>query len=182
MPTVRTIRVFIASPGDFAVERAAFQQVLKELNASFGDVLDIKFESLGVPQSVVVTGADRTTIWPTVNAAAERNHLEIEADQRAHLGIFYRSNHFSMARSGVPAFSVAAGMKITGKPDDFASKAHKDFNDKAYHSPQDEFQPDWDFSGFVVLAEFMLDVARNVANTSQLPTWNVGDEFRRATR
>ncbi len=135
---------------------------------------------LGVPASVVVTGADRTSIWPTVKAAAEKNHLEIETDQRAHLGIFYRSDHFSMARSGVPAFSVAAGMKITGKPNDFATKAHKDFNDKAYHSPQDEFQPDWDFSGFVVLAEFMLDLSRDVANAERLPTWNAGDEFRSA--
>ena len=134
---------------------------------------------LGVPQSIVVTGADRTSIWPTVKAAAVKNHLEIETDQSAHLGIFYRSDHFSMARSGIPAFSVAAGMKIAGKPNDFATKAHKDFNDKAYHSPQDEFQPDWDFSGFVVLAEFMLDVARDVANSDQLPTWNIGDEFRR---
>ena len=178
----RTIRVFIASQGDFAVERAAFQQVLKELNASFGDAMDIKFESLGVPQSVVVTGADRTSIWPTVKAAAEKNHLEIEIDQRAHLGIFYSSDHFSMARSGIPAFSVAAGTKITGKPNDFATKAHKDFNDKAYQSPQDKIQPAWSFSVFVVLAEFMLDVARDAANSDRLPTWNVGNEFRRATR
>lgn len=135
---------------------------------------------LGVPQSVVVTGADRTSIWPTVKAAAEKNHLEVETDQRAHLGIFYRSDHFSMARAGVPAFSIGSGMKITGKPNDFATKAHKDFNDKAYHSPQDELQPDWDFSGFVVLGEFMLDVARDVANADRLPTWNVGDEFRPA--
>ena len=85
-----------------------------------------------------------------------------------------------MAQSGVPAFSVASGMKITGKPQDFATKAHKDFNDKAYHSPQDEFKPEWDFSGFVVLAQFMLDVARDVANADRLPTWNVGDEFRPA--
>jgi hypothetical protein len=52
-----------------------------------------------------------------------------------------------MAQAGVPAFSVAAGMKIKGKPKDFASKAFKDFNDKAYHSPQDEFKPEWDFLG-----------------------------------
>ena len=135
---------------------------------------------LGVPASVVVTGADRTTAWPTVKAAAEKNHLEIEVDKRAHLGVFYRSDHFSLARAGVPAFSVASGMKITGKPEDFATKAHKDFNDKAYHSPQDEFQPTWDFSGFVKLAEFMLDVARDVANADQLPTWNLEDEFRSA--
>ena len=44
---------------------------------------------------------------PVVKAAAEKNRLEIEADQRAHLGIFYRSDHFSMAQAGVPAFSVA---------------------------------------------------------------------------
>ena len=135
---------------------------------------------LGVPESVVVTGADRTTVWPMVKTAAEKNRLEIEVDQRAHLGIFYRSDHFSMAQSGVPAFSVASGMKTKGQPQDFATKAHKEFNDKAYHSPQDEFNPDWDFSGFVVLAQFILDVARDVANTDRLPTWNVGDEFRPA--
>ena len=135
---------------------------------------------LGVPESVVVTGAERTTAWPAVKAAAEKNRLEIEADQRAHLGIFYRSDHFSLARAGVPAFSVAAGMKIKGKPADFARKAMQEFNDKAYHSPQDEVRPDWDFSGFVVLARFALDVARDVADADRLPTWNPGDEFRPA--
>jgi hypothetical protein len=115
-----------------------------------------------------------------VQAAAAKNRLEIEADQRAHLGIFYRSDHFSMAQAGVPAFSVAGGMKIKGKSKDFASKAFKDFNDKVYHSPQDEFKPEWDFSGFVVLARFTLDLARDVANADRLPAWNLGDEFHRA--
>jgi hypothetical protein len=39
---------------------------------------------------------------------------------------------------------------------------------------------DWDFSGFVVLARFTLDVAREIANADRLPTWNPGDEFRAA--
>jgi Zn-dependent M28 family amino/carboxypeptidase len=145
--------------------------------------LDVNFDMilpLGVPETVVVTGADRTTIWPLVKAAAQRNHLEIEADQRAHLGVFYRSDHFSMAQAGVPAFSVAAGMRLKDKPQDFARKAMQEFNDKAYHSPQDEFKPEWDFSGFVVLARFALDAARDVANADRLPTWNTGDEFRPA--
>jgi Zn-dependent M28 family amino/carboxypeptidase len=144
------------------------------LNLNFDMILP-----LGVPESVVVTGANRTTVWPTVKAAAEKNGLEIEEDQRAHLGVFYRSDHFSMAKAGVPAFSVAAGMKLKGKPAAFASQAFKDFNDKVYHSPQDEMHPEWDFSGFVVLARFILNVARDVANADQLPNWNAGDEFRR---
>ncbi len=145
------------------------------LNLNFDMILP-----LGVPESVVVTGAERTTAWPTVKAAAEKNHLEIESDQRAHLGVFYRSDHFSMARAGVPAFSVTMGMSIKGKTKDFAIKAYKDFNESAYHQPQDELKADWDFSGFVVLARFTLDVARDVANAERLPTWNPGDEFRPA--
>ena len=145
------------------------------LNLNFDMILP-----LGVPESVVVTGADRTTVWPTVESAAAKSHLEIEADQRAHLGIFYRSDHFSMAQAGVPAFSVAAGMKIQGKPEGFATNAYKEFNDKAYHSPQDEFKPEWDFSGFIVLAQFVLSLARDVANADRLPTWRPGDEFRSA--
>ncbi|AMV28705.1 Aminopeptidase S [Gemmata sp. SH-PL17] len=145
------------------------------LNLNFDMILP-----LGVPESVSVTGADRTTAWPTVKSAAEKTKLEIEPDQRAHLGVFYRSDHFSMARAGVPAFSIGAGMKIKGKPADFARKAAQEFNDKAYHSPQDEVRPDWDFSGFVTLADFALGIARDVANADRLPTWNPGDEFRPA--
>jgi hypothetical protein len=85
-----------------------------------------------------------------------------------------------LARAGVPAFSVTAGMKLKGKSQDFAIKAYKEFNDNVYHQPQDEMRLDWDFSGFVVLARFTLDVARDVANAEGLPTWNPGDEFRAA--
>jgi Zn-dependent M28 family amino/carboxypeptidase len=145
------------------------------LNLNFDMILP-----LGVPETVVVTGAERTTAWPAVKAAAAKNGLELEADQRAHLGIFYRSDHFALARAGVPAFSVAPGMKVKGKPKAFAVKAYKDFNDYAYHAPQDEMRPDWDFSGFITLARFALDVAREVADADRLPTWNPGDEFRPA--
>lgn len=135
---------------------------------------------LGVPETVVVNGSERTTAWPTVQATAAKHGLVIEPDSRAHLGIFYRSDHFSMARAGVPAFSVAAGKRIKGKPEDFGKQAAQEFNDKAYHTPQDEVRPDWDFAGFVVLAGFARDVARAIADADRLPTWAAGDEFRPA--
>ena len=83
------------------------------LNLNFDMILP-----LGVPESVVVTGADRTTAWPAVKAAAEKNRLEVEADRRAHLGIFYRSDHFSMARAGGPA---EAGARATTARDSRAA-------------------------------------------------------------
>lgn len=145
--------------------------------------LDLNFDMilpLGEPETVVVTGADRTTLWPIVKQAAERNGLTIETDQRAHLGIFYRSDHFSLARAGVPAFSIAPGMSIRGKSAEYAKSQYQKFNDTAYHAPQDEFRPEWDFSGFAVLGRFALDIAHAAANAEQLPTWNIGDEFRPA--
>jgi Zn-dependent M28 family amino/carboxypeptidase len=145
--------------------------------------LDLNFDMilpLGTFESVVVNGAERTTAFDAVKAAAKKNGLEIEPDQRAHLGVFYRSDHFSLARAGVPAFSIAAGTRVKGKPADFARRKMQEFNDKAYHSPQDEVRPDWDYSGFVVLANFALDVARTVASADGLPTWKPGDEFRPA--
>jgi hypothetical protein len=68
-------------------------------------------------------------------------------------------------------------MKIQGKPTDFAKNAHQEFNEKRYHSPQDEVQADWHFAGLAVLGGFAFDIAREVAGASTLPTWNEGDEF-----
>ena len=132
---------------------------------------------MGRSESIVLTGADRTTAWPMVRESAEKAGLAIEADQRAHLGVFYRSDHFSMAKAGVPAFSVAQGMRISGKNEAEARKILQNFNDTAYHTPQDELRPDWDFSGFPVLGEFAIDLATRVANSANMPSWNKGEEF-----
>ena len=145
------------------------------LNLNFDTVLP-----LGVPESVVISGAERTTAWPTIQRIAGQHKLTIEPDKYAHLGFFYRSDHFALARGGVPAFSVFPGEKIQGKPADFAQKAMEGFIAKVYHTPADVFHDDWDFSGYPVLMRFAFDVALDAANAKTLPTWMPGDEFRAA--
>lgn len=142
------------------------------LNLNFDMILP-----LGVPEALVTNGAERTTVWEAVQAVAKKNKIEIQPDQRSHLGVYYRSDHFSFARAGVPAFSIGNGSKMRGKADDFVAKAAQEFNDKAYHTPADEFKADWDFAGFEVIGQFALDLAVEVANAPKLPTWNAGDEF-----
>jgi Zn-dependent M28 family amino/carboxypeptidase len=145
------------------------------LNLNFDTILP-----LGVPKSVVLSGAERTTAWPMIQQIAKKHSLDIEPDKNAHLGYFYRSDHFALARGGVPAFSVFPGEKIQGRPADYASKAQADFIAKVYHTPFDEYKEDWDFSGYLALMRFAYDLAVEAANAETLPTWNVGDEFRPA--
>jgi Zn-dependent M28 family amino/carboxypeptidase len=142
------------------------------INLNFDTVLP-----LGVPESVVVSGAERTTAWPMVQASARKHKLEIEPDKMAHLGFYYRSDHFALARGGVPAFSVFPGEKIKGKPADFAAKEMEKFIAKVYHTSADEYRPDMDFTGYPALMRFAFDVARESANAKTLPTWLPGDEF-----
>lgn len=132
---------------------------------------------LGEPESIVVSGAERTTAWPIVQEVARRFDLAIEPDQRAHLGLYYRSDHFALAKGGVPAFSVTTGERLKGKPADLLKREYQRFVDRIYHSPQDEFREDWDFSGFPTLVRFAVAVGVDCANAERLPTWNPGDEF-----
>jgi Zn-dependent M28 family amino/carboxypeptidase len=147
--------------------------------------IDLNFDTLmplGVPESVMVSGAERTTAWPMVQEMARKHKLEIEPDKLAHLGFYYRSDHFALARGGVPAFTVFPGEKIKGKPADFARTKLEEFIAKVYHTPLDTYHADWDFSGYPVLMRFALDVAREAANAPTLPTWVAGDEFLEARR
>jgi Zn-dependent M28 family amino/carboxypeptidase len=145
--------------------------------------LNLNFDTLhplGVPESVVVNGAERTTAWPVVQEAGRKLQLDLEPDKMAHLGFYYRSDHFALARGGVPAFSVKIGGRVRGKPPEYVRKAVEEYIAKAYHAPSDEYREDWDLSGFPVLVRFALAVGREVANGEGLPTWLPGDEFRAA--
>jgi Zn-dependent M28 family amino/carboxypeptidase len=145
--------------------------------------LNINYDGLypfGRTKDVSVAGAERTTAYPVVEAVAKRMNLEIKPEAHPEQGHYYRSDHFSMARAGIPAFSVSVGTQFYGKPPDFAEKMFEDYNEKHYHQPSDEYQESWDFSGMEELARFGFLIALDVANASGLPTWKAGDEFRAA--
>jgi Zn-dependent M28 family amino/carboxypeptidase len=135
---------------------------------------------IGEPESIVLNGAERTTAWKTLQTSAKKNGLTIEPDQRGHLGLFYRSDHFALARGGVPAFSVGRGEKVKGKDAGFTKKLTEEFIANVYHTSKDKYKEEWNFEAYPVMMRFALDAARDVANTPALPTWLPGDEFRAA--
>jgi Zn-dependent M28 family amino/carboxypeptidase len=182
-PRPKRSAVFLATTAEESGLLGAFYYAQHPTVPLGKTALNLNFDTvhpLGVPESVIVSGAERTTAWPLVQEIARRHKLAIEPDKLAHLGFFYRSDHFALARGGVPAFSVFPGEKIQGKPADYARKATEKYIAEVYHTPRDEFHEDWDFRGYPVLLRFASDIARELANAPALPTWAAGDEFRPA--
>jgi Zn-dependent M28 family amino/carboxypeptidase len=136
------------------------------------------FHPVGEPADVVVAGAERSTVWPLVQAVAKRMNLKISPDPRPEQGLYFRSDHFPLARVGIPAFSVKQGNEFAAKPAGYGEQVFREFNAKHYHQPSDEFREEWDFSGLETMARFGLLIGIEVANQEQLPTWNPGDEYR----
>ena len=142
--------------------------------------LDLNFDALfpaGLTRDVSAAGGERTTVWPLVQEVARRMNLTIKPDAHPEQGSYYRSDHFSFAQAGVPAFSIDEGTDFVGKPVDFGEKLFDDYNDHHYHQPSDEFHEDWDFSGLAQVTRFGMDIGMAVADESALPTWRAGDEF-----
>jgi len=142
--------------------------------------LDINYDALypfGKTSDVSVTGAERTTLWPLVQRDAKRMDLAIAPDAEPGQGHYYRSDHFSLARVGIPAFSISQGTHYIGQPADFGKTVFEQYNEEHYHRPSDEYHADWNFDGMVQMAQFGLALGMDVANLPALPTWKPGDEF-----
>ena len=135
------------------------------------------FPPVGRVADVVLSGAERTTALPVIEGVARRMGLEIKPDPHPEQGSYYRSDHFSFAKVGIPAFSVKTGDRIAGKPADFGEQFFREFNSKHYHQPSDEYHADWDFAGLEQMARFGLLIGLEAANLERLPTWKPGDEF-----
>jgi Zn-dependent M28 family amino/carboxypeptidase len=146
--------------------------------------LDLNYDAIlpaGMPQSVNVTGAERTTFYPTVERTAAAFGFEIQADAEPGAGHYYRSDHFSLARAGVPAFSINTGVKFLGHDAQWGKAQHEEYTAKRYHRPADEFSQGMDFTSDAAVAKFGFALGWQAMMAKTTVNWQPGDEFE-ATR
>src|SRR6267154_2127725 len=146
-------------------------------------MVDLNFDDvppLGTPEDVEVSGAERTTFYPVVQATAQDFHLAIRPDARPEAGHFYRSDHFSLVRVGIPSFSINEGMKFKGHDEAWGLAQDKEYVEKRYHQPSDEYRPEMNFVGDAAMARFGFALAWEAASAAKLIGWQKGDEFEAA--
>jgi Zn-dependent M28 family amino/carboxypeptidase len=145
--------------------------------------LNINFDAipeLGRVRDVMMNGVERTTFYPTAQRVAKALGVTIVPDQEPEQGHYYRSDHFSLGKVGVPAFSVDAGHDVIGKGKEWGKQQSDDYREHHYHQPSDEFNPNWNWSEGVQMAQLGYWLGWEAASSATLPNWLPGDEFRAA--
>ena len=135
---------------------------------------------LGPTRDLVLLGADRSTLGPMAEALAQERGRTIGEDQHPERGYFFRSDHFPLAKAGVPALSISEPREFTGADAEELRKKQAAYNTTDYHQPSDEYDPSWNFAGAVEDLRLLAQLAWRIAAAPDMPRYNDGDQFANA--
>ncbi|MDM8010143.1 MAG: M28 family metallopeptidase [Parasphingorhabdus sp.] len=148
------------------------------LSQTVGGVNMDAFAMAGPAKNVVVVGKGKSELDAYLEAALKSDGRVAEAEPTPEKGYYYRSDHFSFAKLGVPMIYFEGGDDLVDGGREAGEAAAKDYTDNRYHGPKDEYDPNWDWTGVMGDLKVYYTVGRMMAMTEDWPNWNEGDEFR----
>ena len=137
---------------------------------------------LGATKDIVMLGSDRSSLGPMLEALAAARGRVVGRDTHPERGYFFRSDHFPLAKAGVPALSLSEPKQFDGANAAALLAKQEAYNDKDYHQPSDEYDPSWDFTGAANDARLLTALVWQVAAAPAMPTYNEGDQFAQVRR
>jgi len=141
------------------------------------DVLGV----LGPARDFSVRGNQKFGLLDLLVEEAAKRGRRFTPDPHPETGGFFRSDHFTMAKVGVPALSFTPGQDLVKGGVAREEAWSKNYTATMYHQPADEYSPTWDFTGMAQDAELLHGVGERLANSRDWPNWSQDSEFR-ATR
>ena len=134
---------------------------------------------LGKMKDVMVTGYGQSELDDYVKEVADYQGRYIFPDPNPQTGMYFRSDHFSFAKVGIPSLFVRGNCDHAEKGKEWAAEKEKDWLANYYHKPTDEYEPDvWDFAGIIDDAKLAFRIGLKLANETTFPKWNEGSEFK----
>lgn len=148
------------------------------LSQTVGGVNMDAFSMSGPAKNLTVIGKGKSQLDLYLEAAAKSEGRTPEMEPTPEKGFYYRSDHFSFAKLGVPMVYFEGGDDLVTGGKAAAMAAAEDYEKNRYHAPGDEFDENWDWSGVMSDLKLYYRVGRMLAMTDAWPNWNDGDEFR----
>ena len=140
------------------------------------DSLDIS----GLKKDMTVVGYGKSELEDYLAIAAKRQQRDLTPEQTPERGYYYRSDHFSLAKKGVPALSAGGGSKMLNDEQKQISKKVKALVAKCYHQICDEYNENWSWDSVVAELQVFFEVGYLLGNTDKWPNWHQGTEFKKA--
>ncbi|MEQ9463463.1 MAG: M28 family metallopeptidase [Haliea sp.] len=136
--------------------------------------------NIGRTRDVAVVGYGNSELEDYLARAAEAQGRVIVQEPYPEKGYYYRSDHFSLARVGIPALYLTNSTDSVEHGKAWGDTRLRDYTANHYHKPSDEYDPAWDLSGAAQEVMLLLQMGRELAASRDFPSWNEGVEFKRA--
>jgi Predicted aminopeptidases len=134
--------------------------------------------SVGKTRDLTVIGFGKSELEDDLRVAAQKQGRTLIQEPAPEKGFYYRSDHFNLARKGVPMLYTKSGVDSPTRGADWGKRWLDDYTANRYHKPADEYDAAWDVSGTLQDLALYYDVGLGLANSSRWPNWRVGTEFR----
>jgi Zn-dependent M28 family amino/carboxypeptidase len=134
----------------------------------------------GPARNFTISGNAQLELLDQLIATAKQWDMVYSPDPKPEAGHFFRSDHFPMAKRGVPAISYGSGEDLIDGGTAAGASAEAEYNEKHYHQPSDEWQADWPMTGLARDLEVLYTLGRDLADSNAWPNWSNDSEFRKA--
>ena len=144
-------------------------------------VADINMDGINPAEKtndVVITGAGQNDLEDYIAAIAKSQGRYLAPEAHPEAGHYYRSDHFSLAKVGVPALDCSGGIDVVGKGKEYGKKLEDDYTANRYHRPADQFDAKWTFEGGLQDMQMLFLIGKKLANETSWPKWKAGSEFK----
>ena len=144
-------------------------------------VADINLDALdphGVARNFSISGNAKLGLLDRLIALAKTYGMSYAPDPHPEAGSFFRSDHFSFAKQGVPAISFESGNDLVKGGKAAGEAASKLYNREHYHQPSDEWQASWTFAGMAHDLRLLYQLGHELADSDAWPEWSKDSEFR----
>ncbi len=132
----------------------------------------------GPMNDVTVVGMGMSDLDDYIAEAARSQGRVVRPDPEAEKGFYYRSDHFELAKIGIPSLYTDSGIDHREHGSEWSLEQRDAYTKERYHKPGDEFDPNWDLSGAVDDVRLFFRIGYRLANESQFPNWREGTEFK----
>jgi Zn-dependent M28 family amino/carboxypeptidase len=144
-------------------------------------VADLNMDALGdygETNDFSVTGKGQNDLDDYVIAYANQHNETVTGDKNPGAGGYYRSDHFNFAKVGVPALDANNGADSKAHGQAWGKQQQKEYGEKHYHQPSDNYSATMDADGMAQIATMMFAIGDKMANETTFPGWKAGSEFK----